>query len=78
MDPTFNGSVTVALANNPASGTLGGTLTVTAVNGVATFSGLTINNPGNGYTLQATANGLTPATTTAIDVTAPGWPPNWW
>ena len=63
MDTTFDGSVTLALANNPAGGTLGGTLTATAVNGVADFPGLTINNPGNGYTLQATTNGLTSATT---------------
>ena len=37
VDPNFNGTVTVALANNPGGSTLGGTLTVTAVNGVATF-----------------------------------------
>ena len=36
---TFNGTVTVALANNPGGATLGGTLTATASNGVATFSG---------------------------------------
>ena len=35
---SYNGSVTIALANNPGGGTLGGTLTVAAVNGVATFS----------------------------------------
>ena len=36
---SFNGTVTVALANNPGGATLGGTLTATASNGVATFSG---------------------------------------
>ncbi len=71
VDPTFNGSVTLALASNPAGGTLGGTLTATAVNGVATFSGLTINTTGSGYTLKATAQGLTNATTSVIDVTPP-------
>ena len=46
-------SITVAIGNNPSSGTLGGTLTVAAVNGVATFSNLSINIAGTGYTLTA-------------------------
>jgi hypothetical protein len=69
IDTTFNGSVTLALAANPGTATLGGALTLQAVNGVATF-GLTINNPGSGYTLQATSTGLTAATTPAFNVTA--------
>ncbi len=51
-------NVTLAIQNNPGSGTLGGTTTV-AVNvntGVATFSGLSINNVGAGYTLTASGN----------------------
>ena len=78
VDTSFDGSMTIALNNNPASGTLSGTLTATAANGVAAFTGLTIDNTGSGYTLQATSVGLTSATTTAIDVTPPGWPRNWW
>ena len=70
--PTFNGNVTLALENNPTTGTLGGALTANAVAGVAVFPGLTISELGNGYTLQAIANGLTLATTSAINVTAPG------
>src|SRR2546427_12705364 len=35
--PTFTGSVTVALGNNPGGRTLGGTTTVAAVGGVVTF-----------------------------------------
>ena len=54
----FTGGVAVALANNPGGATLGGTLTVNAVNGVATFSGLTLDKTGSGYTLQATSSGL--------------------
>jgi hypothetical protein len=64
----FSGGVAVALAANPGGSTLGGTLTLNAMNGVATFSRLTLNKPGNGYTLQATSNGLTPATTGPINV----------
>src|SRR5206468_5480990 len=35
--PSFTGSVTVALGNNPVAGTLTGTTTVAATNGVASF-----------------------------------------
>src|SRR5262249_36090218 len=49
---SFGGTLTVALASNPGGATLGGTLTVAIVNGEATFSGLTLNKPGNGYTLN--------------------------
>jgi hypothetical protein len=61
--------VKVAFANNPAGAKLGGTTTVTPSQGVATFSGLTINKVGSGYTLQLTSTGLTSATTSAINVT---------
>ena len=40
-----------------------------ASNGVATFSGLTLNKVGTGYTLQLTSSGLTTAVTSAITVT---------
>jgi hypothetical protein len=49
--------VTVSLGNNPGGGTLSGTLTVTVVNGVATFSDLSIDMAGAAYTLHATAGG---------------------
>ncbi len=68
LDTNFNGAVTITLANNPGGSTLGGTTTATAVDGVATFSGLTLNNVGNGYTLQASSNALTPTTTDPINV----------
>jgi subtilase family serine protease len=66
----FNGSVQIALANNPGGSTLGGMLTVTAKNGVATFSDLTLSKPGNGYTLQVSAAGLNSVTTNAFNVVA--------
>ena len=40
-----------------------------AVNGVATFSNLTLNQIGTGYTLTAAASGLTGATSPAFNVT---------
>ena len=69
VDPTFNGSVTLALTNNSAGATLGGTLTVAAYGGVAAFSGLTISSAGTGFTLQASSSGLTLGTSAAFNVT---------
>src|SRR6267378_2599679 len=67
----FTGSVTVALANNPGGSTLGGTTTVAAADGVATFYDLSLNKTGTGYTLTASGSGLNTATSAAFDV-APG------
>jgi hypothetical protein len=66
--PTYSGTVTVALSSNPGAATLGGILTATVQNGVATFSGLTLNEPGIGYTLEVSSSGLTSATTSALNV----------
>ena len=67
-DPSFNGTVTLSLGNNPGGGTLGGTVTATAVDGVAFFTGLRIDNPGSGYTLQASSAGLMIGTSPPLDV----------
>jgi hypothetical protein len=68
--PGFTGSITLALGNNPGGGTLGGTTTVAAVNGVASFSTLTLDKTGTGYWLTATATGLNAATSSAFTITA--------
>jgi hypothetical protein len=54
-NPTSTDLVTIAIGTNPGPGTLGGTLTVAAVNGVAVFDDLDIYPSGDGYTLVATA-----------------------
>src|SRR5439155_757735 len=54
----FTANVTVALGANPAGGTLSGTTTIAAVAGVATFTGLSVDRAGTGYTLAASATGL--------------------
>src|SRR5512143_2277783 len=64
----FNGNVTLEIGSNPSGGTLGGTTTVTAVAGVATFCGLSIDRVGSGYTLKATASVLTPVASAAFNV----------
>jgi hypothetical protein len=67
---SFTSSITVAIGTNPSGGILGGTKVVTAVAGVATFSTLTIDKTGIGYTLTATRTGLIGATSTAFNITA--------
>lgn len=61
-DTNYTGNVTVAIYTNPTGGpgTLSGTLTVTAVSGVATFSTLSIDTLGT-YTLIATGTEVTTA-----------------
>ena len=68
-DPDFNGSITIALASGPPAN-LGGTLTATAIDGVASFSGLSVDLVGTGYTIAASSTGLDGATTTSFDAHA--------
>lgn len=66
---TFGGEVTLGLSG-PAGAALIGTSTANAVNGVATFSGLTVNKGGTGYALSASHAALFPATSATFTVTA--------
>jgi hypothetical protein len=63
-------TVTLALGVNPSGGTLSGTLTVTVSGGIATFSDLSIDLAGDGYTLHATSTGLADADSAAFRITA--------
>jgi hypothetical protein len=54
--------ITVGLSSNPGSGSLSGTTTVNASAGVASFTDLSINAAGVGYTLLATSTGIASAT----------------
>ena len=69
-DPTYTGLVTVSLANNPGGSTLTGTLSLHAVNGVATFSDLALHKAGTGYVISAAATGFQPVSTNPFTVTA--------
>ena len=62
-------AITLAIGTNPSGGALSGTATVSAVNGVATFSTLSIDKAGTGYILKATSNGLTGGTSTVFNIT---------
>jgi hypothetical protein len=66
---TATNLVTVAIGTNPSGGTLAGTAAENAVNGIASFSNLSINKTGDGYTLTAKTTGLTSATSSTFSVT---------
>ena len=61
--------ITLVLTGGPGGAILGGTVEVMSVNGVATFSNLTINQAGAGYQLTAIAEGFTEVTSDAFNVT---------
>lgn len=63
--------VTIGIGANPGGGTLAGTLTVnTDGTGVATFSGISINKAGAGYTLVASSGDYSGVVSTSFTVTA--------
>lgn len=63
--------VAIAFANNPTGATLSGTTMVNSVNGVATFADLSIDRAGSGYTLVATAVGLSTPPSGSVTVSTP-------
>jgi alpha-tubulin suppressor-like RCC1 family protein len=65
---TATNSVTIVIDSNPPGGHLSGATSVAAVNGVATFSTLSIDSPGSGYTLMASAAGLTGTTSATLAI----------
>src|SRR5262249_14510241 len=68
-DTSYNGPITLTLGNHPNGGTLSGVLVLGANDGVATFTGLSLNLPAKDYTILASSGGLTSATTIGFDVT---------
>ena len=68
----FTGAVTAAIDTNPIiTGSLAGTLTKSALNGVATFTDLSIDRAAVGYTLSAASAGLTSAVSSAFTISNP-------
>lgn len=63
-------AVTLAFGSNPSGAALSGGGPVTVVQGVATFTGLSVNNAGTGYTLAASSGTLAGATSAAFNVSA--------
>ena len=63
--------VTLQMGTNPGGGSLLGTTTVQAVAGIATFTNVSINTAGVGYTLSAVDGGLAlNATSAAFNIAA--------
>jgi hypothetical protein len=60
----------LALGTNPGGATLTGGGPVTVVHGVATFTGVSLNKTGNGFTLVASGGSLSGVTSAAFNVTA--------
>jgi len=67
-------SSNVTLELSTGTGILGGTTTIAAFEGVATFTGLTINMAGTDKVLKATSGSLTPAYTSPAFVITPVTP----
>ena len=67
IDTTSSAAVTIFVASGPTT-TLGGTLPVDAVDGIATFSNLVLTDPGT-YTFGATS-GSASSDSTAFTITA--------
>ena len=61
-------SISVAIEANPANGVLAGSTQAAAANGVASFNTLAIDKAAVGYTLTATAAGLSAATSPAFEI----------
>ncbi len=63
-------AISLALSTNPGGGTLGGTTTVNAVNGVASFPTLVLDKAAIGYLLGASAIPLSPTLSNPFNITS--------
>ena len=61
-------TISMAIDANPGGGTLSGTTDVATSAGVATFADLSIDQPGDGYTLAASASGLGSTTSDPFNI----------
>ncbi len=67
-DTSFDRDITLQIGSNPSGGVLSGTTTVTAINGVALFDDLGIDQPGANYTLIASAQEMWEALSAPFDI----------
>jgi hypothetical protein len=67
LDTASSAEVSVAIGPNSGPGTLSGTVMIAASGGIASFSDLSINQPG-GYTLVATSPGTTSVTSDGFTI----------
>jgi len=64
----FNSAVTLTFGSNPGGATIGGANPVSAVNGVVTYTNISLTQPGLGYTLIASGGALTSAPSNAFNI----------
>lgn len=61
-------TVTLAIGTNPTGAMLSGNTTAVTVNGIASFSDISVDKAGTGYTLMASAPDLVPAASNSFTV----------
>ena len=66
--PLANPSISLAFAANPGAATLSGGTAVTASSGLSSFASVSVNEPGIGYILSASANDLIGDTSQSFEV----------
>jgi VCBS repeat-containing protein len=76
VNTSFEGPITLSLTGRNTIASLGGALTVTAVNGVAKFSGLTVSQTGNGFEIVASSPYLPYTPTSSFNVVLPDSSPS--
>jgi sugar lactone lactonase YvrE len=69
-NPSWTTNITLTLASNPGSSTLGGTTTATPANGTAVFNDLKVDKGGKGYQLLAASGALPTKQSAGFDVLA--------
>ena len=69
----FTGGITINLASNPTGAAVSGTTVARPVNGIASFSNLSIDKVGT-YTLLASASGATSVVSGAFTISTPTAP----
>jgi hypothetical protein len=65
---SFTGPIRLEIAANPSDGRLRGDTERTPSNGVAAFNNLRIDEDGEGYTLRASASGVSSATSASFNI----------
>jgi hypothetical protein len=69
VDTSYSDVITLSFSANPDGASLGGNFSVNAINGVATFSNLTVDKADTGYVLLATSGALTSAISSKFTIT---------
>ncbi len=65
-DVNARNSISLDMSANPGGATLSGTKRLNVSSGVVTFSGLTLDQTGSGYSFSASSNGITSATSSSF------------